>query len=88
MHISHTHDLLAWLTGCGLASLTVTVSRPRIWFTNHGSIHETACLSNQVLESWRILQELLLFSLSWDPEVVGSNTSRRMCQQQGRWICR
>lgn len=50
------------------------------------SVHKTGCHSSLdlLLESWRIPRELLVFSLSWNPEEVSSNSSEGTPQHQDR----
>lgn len=51
--------------------------------------HETECLSspNLVLESQGSPRQLLVFSLRWNSEEVGFNTSKGMSGEQNRWTC-
>ena len=48
--------------------------------------HETGSLTstNLAMQSQECPRELLIFSLHWNPEEVGSNTSKRMSQEQDR----
>lgn len=52
-------------------------------------MHKDGCYysPNLVLEFQRTTTELLAFSLLWNPEEVGSNTSEAMTHQQGGWTC-
>lgn len=51
--------------------------------------HETECLSSPslVLESQGSPRQLLVFSLHWNSEEVGFNTSKGMSGEQNRWTC-
>jgi hypothetical protein len=74
--------VLRWLTGCGLDSVATDFSHWRGWEPS-SSLHEAGCLSlNLALKVGRILGELLIFRLRWNPEEVSLVSVKGCCSSR------